>query len=355
MQTYEDYHIKWRPLSSVISLLQSDTIFGHIAWALRYVKGEQDLLNFLAAFNEGEDAPLLVSDGFPQDELPKPFFKALPLAEINAIIDAFSTAKGLAIGKKDLTQVQKLLKKQTVLPKESIDNIRSSFSAESLLQTSLAEIDWNIFKNGKPAAPQTETLMMYHNTVNRISHQVTEGFYQQATRFYADDFAYDVYLRTNYFDKPTLQELFHFIEVGGYGRDKSTGKGRFSIEVTEGKMLPEINDANAFMTLSHYVPNPTAPTQGYYRLLTKYGRLGGDFAKSIIPGIEEFYDDKKPKDPHPYKKPTLMMQPGSIFYGPPQNNYGLLLGGEQRPVHKYEDIRHYAYAFPFGLKIVGEE
>ncbi|MFQ5772582.1 MAG: hypothetical protein ACE5HX_18745, partial [bacterium] len=65
---------------------------------------------------------------------------------------------------------------------------------------------------------------------------------------------------------------------------------------------------------------------------------------------EKEYGDAKPKV-HPYKKPILMMRPGSVFCGQPDFKYGLLLGGERFPVHKYPPIRHYAYAFPLGLKV----
>ena len=371
MNEYESYQVTLQPKSAAITPLQSDTIFGHIAWAIRYVKGETELLDFLKAFQDGKDAPLLVSDGFPQGMLPKPIFKALQLSRVIEIIDNFVQSNNIKFSEKDQTQIQKSLKKQSHLKIESIEKIQESFSSTSLLEVALEEIDWKSVtnrktKNGK--ASKTETIVMYHNTVNRIYNQVKEGFYQQATRFYADDFCYDVYLKTNYFDEQALHDLFQFIEIGGYGRDKSTGKGRFKIILKKGYNLPEIDEANAFMSLSHYVPNSKAPKNGYYRLMTKYGRLGGDFAKSIIPGIEELYDSKEPKphpskktkiQPHPYKKPVIMMQPGSVFWGKPQLNYGLLLGGKDRApelrMHKYPHIRHYAYAFPLDLKIVEEE
>jgi len=88
------------------------------------------------------------------------------------------------------------------------------------------------------------------------------------------------------------------------------------------------------MTLSSYIPDSKAPTKGYYEILLKYGKLGGDFAKS-----------------DPFKVPLIMFRSGSVFYSSEDKIYGSLL----KNIHRNSDIRHYAYAFPVGINIEEEK
>ena len=362
MDSYDSYQISLQPKTTLITPLQSDTIFGHIAWAIRYIYGEEKLIKFLNEFKDNSDAPLLVSDGFPSGYLPKPYFKALPQHIVEKFIIAETVKNDINLSTAQLTQIQKSLKNLLLLKKDTITKIQADFTAENLLRVSLEEIfcyEFSEEKNEyKISSNKTEAVVMYHNTINRIYNQVLEGFYQQVTNFFATDFSFEVYLITNYFSNSELLNIFEFIEKSGFGRDKSTGKGNFEITLRKEAGLPVLKDANAFMTLSHYIPDHNSPLSGYYRLLTKYGKLGGDFASSIIPGIEQYYGTAKPKV-HPFKKPILMMRPGSVFMAKPSNKYGILLGGNKRnqnlQIHKYPDIRHFGYAFPLGLKIDDKE
>ncbi|MFQ5771527.1 MAG: hypothetical protein ACE5HX_13395, partial [bacterium] len=274
MNSYESYHISFKPRSPLITPLQSDTLFGHVAWALRYLQGETKLLKFLDAFEDDTEASFLISDGFPENQLPKPFFRALRMSTVENFMAKAAVVHEIDLNSERKTKIQKALKNQKYFGLETVKKIQSNFTAETLLEASLDQINWKEIKNGKQAigtAKKSETIVMYHNTVNRIYGQVLEGLYQQATQFYADDYKFDVYLKTNYFTEPVLKQIFDFIEHNGFGRDKSTGKGYFKIEVQEDRKLPPIHDANAFMVLSHYVPNANAPKRGFYRLMTKYG------------------------------------------------------------------------------------
>ena len=65
------YRIKLNTFSGILTPLQSDTIFGHLCWILAYRKGDKKLQEFLDPFKAG-NPPFLISDGFPNDFLPKP-------------------------------------------------------------------------------------------------------------------------------------------------------------------------------------------------------------------------------------------------------------------------------------------
>ena len=67
--------------SPVVTRLQSDTIFGHICWAISFINWgkENKLTNFLSAYENEGPPPLLVSNGFPKGFLPKPL--TLPITQ----------------------------------------------------------------------------------------------------------------------------------------------------------------------------------------------------------------------------------------------------------------------------------
>src|SRR5262245_45646177 len=74
------YRVTLEPYSAFRTPLQSDTIFGHLLWALRYqggAEGQANLGAFLQRYRQG-DPPLLASAGFPEGTLPVPILKAAP-------------------------------------------------------------------------------------------------------------------------------------------------------------------------------------------------------------------------------------------------------------------------------------
>lgn len=353
MNENEFYRLDFKPLSPLITPLQSDTIFGHVAWAVKYLWGEGRLNDLLDAYKDGNDAPFLISDGFPKDRLPKPFVASIHIKRINELINQVAREKDVEFNQANFTKVLKRIKKQHFIKIDTFKKFQQDFSSETVLLESLRELDKNEFTKEKVSTSKMSyQSIVTHNTINRLLGTVTEGLYQQTESFFPENHSFQVYLRSTLYTEAELKTIFEMIEYMGFGRDKSTGKGRFSIKIENGNFLPTTPNANAFMVLSHYVPDAKAPTKGWYRLITKYGRLGGSFACNVIPGIEDYYNGRKPRV-HPYKKPLLMIQPGSVFWGLPQFNYGLLLGGKHREpdlwIHKYPRIRHYAYAYPVGL------
>lgn len=183
-----------------------------------------------------------------------------------------------------------------------------------------------------------QTAGIQHNTVNRRRNMVITGLFTQEENFYPrDSRKFEIYVRTNHFSRKDLEKIFAFIGEQGYGKDKSTGKGHFSSTVRDGNELVENGNPNGFMTLSSFIPTGGDPTDGFYSPLHKYGKLGGLFAKGILDG-------------NPFKTPLIMFAAGSTFrdngyyHG---KTYGSILGG----VHRNDRIRHYAHAYPLGIRL----
>lgn len=327
MSGYKDYTIVIRLKSPVVTPFQSDTIFGHICWAVRFLKWKEEdrLADFLDSYN-GEP-PLLVSNGFPEGYLPKP---VLPPVTQDFL--------GRVFQEEDLKEKAyriKAIKELDIIPVSTLELLqRETITSEKLFN------DMNkCFEEIESMKTKQERAIVQHNTINRMGLKSDGGLYSQEETFFAvDSGIYNIYLRTNYFSSEELEKIFRYISMDGFGRDKSTGKGHFEFDVKEGIDLPEAEKPNAFMTLSSYVPSESDPVKGHYSLLHKYGKLGGVYAK----GVSEV-------EGNPFKKPLIMFSAGSVFYDEYERDktYGQLLD----KMHQNEKIRHYAYAFPIGISI----
>jgi CRISPR-associated protein Csm4 len=84
----KSYKVTLKLTSPYATDWQADTIWGHLCWALRFTYGESALTDFITKYEKGEP-PLLVSNGFPGDFLPRPILPDKPVTER----PAFSKAK----------------------------------------------------------------------------------------------------------------------------------------------------------------------------------------------------------------------------------------------------------------------
>lgn len=326
MSVYRDYTIEISLKSSLVTPLQSDTIFGHICWAIRFLKlpDHDGLSEFLALFKQDGLPPLLVSNGFQKGYLPKPIMRPVSREEIEQCIGGVTKA-GNAVK-------IKTIKRAELVP----INLLEEFQNSTLEPAKLFKTMWGRYGEIEKVVKKAELSLVQHNTVNRLSNMVKTGLYTTDEYFHCDDNReYDIYLKTNHFSEDELNMIFRFIGESGFGKDKSTGKGHFDFSIRSGTSLPEAKKPNGFMTLSSFVPRNTDPIRGSYNILHKYGKLGGSYAGGS----------------NPFKKPLIMLSAGSTFFDPDyrlSKYYGSLLDGMH---HEKPEIRHYAYAFPMGLRL----
>lgn len=322
------YKLIITPCAPFQTPLHSDTLFGHVCWALRYLKGENELLKFLISFDEN-NASLILSSGFPKDFLPMPVLRPLSIEEENELWQEYKKGSQTRL---DFTREMKMFKKLSYIEITAIEMLKNNLSYYHLYTKHLhGEIlleKKNILK--------TEQVEVWHNSKNRLTDRVVEGkLFAKEDTFYKEDMKLCVFIEDNYFERKVLNEIFDFIALGGYGADKSVGRGAFIYELVEGWDLPESNNPTAFMTLSHYHPKPEDFHNGFYDISTKFGKIGGHWAARVDGG--------------PYKMPVLMLNPGSIFI---TNNQKSFYGRLIPDVHKQKDVVHYGIALPLKVRIV---
>ena len=281
MAAYSDYRLRLRLLSPLGTPMQSDMLFGHLAWQAAWRGGDEGVAAFLKPFLAGEP-PFVLSDAFPAGLLPRPQFSEPPS------VSAAQDRREFAASKRRLKA-----------PFVSADDFVRLLAGPA----DIAPMDspW-VF---------VETL---HARIDRSTDTTTPGgqlFATQAQSL-ADGYdGVDVYVRALDGWRERIMDMFAELSRTGFGRDKSAGSGAF--EVVSMDTFPcfsALNDANGFVSLSTYMPKADDPTEGRWRLRVKRGYLG-----------------EMAGDGNPWKRTMIQLEPGAVFQtgGAPKPWYGRMV------------------------------
>lgn len=318
----KNFKIKITLKSSVITPFHSDTIFGHICWGFYYLYGKEDFMKFLKSF-ENENPAIILSNAFPENFLPMPILSPMNIEAGTSVDDRIKTFRNY-----------KRFIKEKLIKKRVFDELnKEGLSEKKLLER---------YKNGS-SGEISVTDEFLHTSINRLSGSALEGYlYEQEESFYKDNMAFDLYCKiADPMTEGRLEKCFEYINNSGFGKDKSSGKGRVEFTISDEDIIFSSSGCNAFMNLSNYMPGKNDPISGYYKLFTKFGKLGGYFANSSYDGSGIV---------KPFKKPVMMMVPGSTFlltdrirefYGKVVDNLKMMDGY----------IKHYGLSYPVPVNI----
>lgn len=252
--------------------LVGDTLFGHLCWGIAEAYGADRLRELLHGYCD--DTPFLIaSDAFPAGHLPLP---TLP--------SAYWTAG-------DETD-RKTLKKRQWLPLDALTKpVR----------------DWQrcAKSNDDIAANLISSHSQAHNSINRATHTTGTGAfapYSSEQNWYSAGSAWQLYLLHDpaRITSDELALVLANLGHSGYGRDASTGLGKYQVEACEASDLFK-REGNAAMTLAPCCPQGQGfdGKRSYYQTLTRFGRHGNVQATAG----------------NPFKKPVLMAQTSAVFSG----------------------------------------
>jgi len=305
MQTFR---VTFQLKSAVASAFQADTIFGHLCWAKRYLDGEDGLTKeFLEWY--GKDVglpPILISDGFPCDLLPRPLTppREPTSGSKQEQIEAYDKQK-------DLKSIQ-----------------------------FLSPDEFNLAIHGKAFEPTKKDSMSKKNVtsknqINRLTGTTGEGGQLFEFEETWERTPVSIYVKVANGFEDEAERLFRFVAEQGYGKRKSVGYGAIKsmdFQPFDGFRPPA--DANGYISLSHFVPAKDDPREGCWKVLVKYGKLGEEYAAGE----------------NPFKRPLVMLAPGSVFRteGKPKEFYGRLVPD----ISSKDGVVQYAFAFPVPMKIV---
>jgi CRISPR-associated protein Csm4 len=230
-----------RPLSAFATPLRGDTLFGQLCWALRRRHGNVRLEACLEGYLR-DDPFLIVSDPLPSGYLPRPSVPAHRLG--------FNSAD---------VKVRKHQKARS-------NRMHNSLDRRSLCTAS-----------GEGFAPFQRELLWYHPALTL-----------------------DTYLLVNedFLTGEELARLLQDIGSTGYGKEASSGLGRFEVEQTVEWPLAEATAASHWLTLAPCAPQGFAWHTGhsYYKTYVRFGRHGD----SAVHG-------------NPFKNPVLLADTSALL------------------------------------------
>lgn len=270
--------INWTPLSSYSTPLQSDTVFGHLCWALLYLQGEDKLNQILAEMN---DKPFLVSSAFPQGKLPRPNY---PIRKEQTD----KTREQLNVDELIWSAKLKKLKKIRWLDRDEFFANKCVFNPiQSLIML------YSNLENRTDEIEQQE--LVFHNVINR-SKSTSDNVFAEETIYPVENMVFESYLSTELLNEEDIRQCLNYIEYSGFGKKKSTGKGYFKVDV-EKYEFPKTGGSNAYLSLSNHIPSPEDSKDVYYSHLVKYGKLGGQVSANLTP----------------FKYPVFVFTPGTLY------------------------------------------
>ncbi|HDS85032.1 MAG TPA: hypothetical protein ENN97_07560 [Phycisphaerales bacterium] len=327
--------------SALGTLLSADTLFGHLCWSIRYRDGEKALGDFLAAY--GADVPLLLSDPCPvgfwqMPILPRPrpqeenhLLKIIQSTDKTVLEKNLSDCKpaqritGLRPTFVEAFDILKWLYTLRWLPEEALNSTINGLSSAAIL-------NWFLEKGcGQPNIPK-ETVVP-HNTINRLTGATGDQGSFFFTREHhidpGDPPVFHLVAGSDCYTAEQISDLLTGALAAGYGKFKSRGKGHVTVESVKPIILPTAQNPNAVMLLAACAPTANDPTDGFWKLATKHGKLGGHWAVGPHPSGKH----------NPYKRPLMMLAAGTILKtDAPRPCYGRLVEN----IHPdFAEVRHY--------------
>ncbi|WP_456369973.1 type III-A CRISPR-associated RAMP protein Csm4 [Thermodesulfatator atlanticus] len=280
------------PLSAFGTPLKGDTIFGHFFWQLIY---DPELISGnLSHLKDtyGHEPIVVFSSAFPRLKegwlMPRP---SLPLKY-------FHTEKGQDCFE-TLSKRKDEKKKKWMLVKELKINLRNTEFLNDTKATELLRKETEAFLAAQEIKSFTKKLAQSHNAINRATFTTGEGFapYQLENLWFLPGMRLSVFVLFNekVLSPGGIKTAFERIGQMGFGRDASSGLGRFRVKDLEEHALPE--EGNMLYTLGPYVAQKDEYEHIWYQPFVRFGRHGSWL---ILTG-------------KPFKNPVLMADEGAVL------------------------------------------
>ncbi len=274
--------LKLRPLGVWTTPWQADSLLGALAHTWARSQGPNALRrDFLEPWLAHEPR-FVISDAFPSDSLPAP--ASLPLW--------WDWPE----------ECRKDVKKRRLLT--TADFRRVQDGQQPFLE--------------KPGASIHDYVRL-RNTISRATNTADEGgelFEVSFSSLSGVDDCLTLFARVFDGGLDVLVETLGSLGKTGYGADASVGHGGFELDghPTPCHELDDVPGADGFISLSTFQPAATDPTEGFWRLFVKYGKLAPDFHAHAE-----------------FKRPQVMLDAGACFHTGqhPRPYYGGAVGPDR--------------------------
>ncbi len=298
------YEIHLRPLSAWGTPLFGDTLFGQFCWQASY---DPDLLDGgldkwielypkrpFAVFSSAVCRFQINGKGIYACKRPD-----LPLSFFNS---QTADHQQLFIERKEIKKKPWLLLEEDFRP--DLRRLAGNQELWDLLLKTLSAPHSALYRRLRKSEVQPLMIIFPqpHNTIKRLSQTTGKGafapYVMENTYFIPGlELALLVLVDEDATDLERLCLGLARIGQTGFGRDASTGLGRFEVVGHRELPLPKLTEANACYTLAPCVPEKKSYKKAYFVPFVRFGKHGDRLAVS----------------PRPFKTPVLMAAQGAVF------------------------------------------
>jgi len=292
------YEIILKPLSGFGTPLRGDTLFGHFCWQAAY---DSSLMagGLTEQLTHYADRPMAIFSSA--------FFR-LNGDSVRYILKRpdlpFSLLLGDETDRKSRIEQAKAFKKKKWVELEpglTFDSARLNCLSDEELSDKFGSLN--------PATPPGNRAVMTsfsrnHNSINRLTQTTGGGGmfapYSKEDIFYhpAVDLVVFVLVDERATDISSIVKALERIGRWGYGRDASTGMGRFTVLGHYPLPIPDPENAEAFYALAPCVPHSEDFKKVYFKPFIRYGKHGDRLATSV----------------NPFKNPVIMIDEGAVLF-----------------------------------------
>lgn len=293
------YELIITPRSAFGTPLKGDTIFGQFCWQAvmdgSLLKGGFEI--WRDRYNERPFA--VFSSAFPvlrEENDRRTYYFPVPSCPLHYYVRVSAEGKCF-----DVLSRLKEIKSKRWMP-VSGEILKAVPRAEELLS------DRELFRRltkkfaGDPEERISVSVSQHHNTINRLTLTTGEGEfapYVMENTWYAPgvEFVIFVLFDEEATDVENIKRGFSSIGKSGFGRDASTGLGRFDLIECRERPLPDLSGTEYLYTLSPFVPSEEETVKIWYKPFVRFGRHGNLLATSR----------------NPFKNPVLMADEGALL------------------------------------------
>ena len=289
--------------------IKGDTLFGHFCWQAAYDASliEGGLDRGLEMY--GEKPFLIFSSAFPKIRSPK---EAYALKRPDMPFHMLSLAKGERVERMRRHKQLKAKKWMLVEDLSELDLGHARFLTDEDLGE---EIVASSEKKKIPVSnnqPQSHCFLrsQSHNSINRMTQTTRKGFapFSTDTLWFLPGVHLAVFalIDPEATDVNRVCKALDRIGACGFGKDASTGMGRFSVAYSNPLHLTKRQAANACYTLAPFVPEKMAYRKLYFSPFVRFGKHGDRLACSR----------------NPFKTPVVMADEGAVLVPSLEHDFG---------------------------------
>lgn len=297
------YEITIKPKSAFGTSIKGDTLFGHFCWQAAHDDSLLDggLEKCLARYDE---KPFTVfSSAVPKRTLEHKTIYYLPKPEHPVFMPSAPD-----ISTKAKMEARKELKKKKWLKLENQNLVLSPkdrlLSDEDIIKELGQELEPESLRLAEKGVHK-HIIMDFsqpHNSINRMTQTTGKGDFAPYSTdsffFYPDmELAVFVLVDENVTSIEQIRQGIERIGQAGFGRDASTGMGRFEINEEYDELEPDFKNADACYSLAPCVPAKGEFSLTFFSPFVRYGKHGDMLARSE----------------NPFKRPVIMAGEGAIF------------------------------------------